>query len=102
MTHNRRGYFSKRHRTVTNIAGCLVDGASMFITEEEAAAMYARACRSWYGVRANSVVHSQIRKLMAKGDGKGVKAWQLVARALGSLKLEQEADGLDQSAERSG
>jgi len=61
--------------------------------------MYARACRSWYGVSANSVVHSQIKKLMAKGDGKGVKAWQLVARALGSLKIEQGEDS-DHRAER--
>ena len=60
----------------------------MFVTDEEAAAIYAKACRSWYGVRANSVVNSQVRKLMAKGDRKGVKAWQHVARALESLKTD--------------
>ena len=54
----------------------------MFVTEEEAAAMYARWCWSWYGVRAKSVVKSKIRALMAKGDRKGVKAWQDVAHAL--------------------
>ena len=44
----------------------------MFVTEEEAAAMYAWWCRSWYGVAAKSVVKSKIRTLMAKGDRKGV------------------------------
>jgi len=56
----------------------------MFVTEEEAAAIYAKACRSWYGVNAKSVVNSQVRKMMARGDGKGVRAWQQVARALES------------------
>src|SRR5262245_37086468 len=105
MTHNDTDHCSSRHRTVTNdFAGCLVDGASMFITDEEAAAMDAQACRTWYGVKAQSVVHSQIKRLMAKGDGKGVKAWQQVARALDSLKTEPETDSLDPDArlERSG
>jgi hypothetical protein len=44
----------------------------MFVTEEEAAAMYAWWCRSWNGVAAKSVVKSKIRTLMAKGDRKGV------------------------------
>lgn len=60
----------------------------MFVTQEQAAEIYAKACRSWYGARASSVVHSQIKKLMAKGDGKGVKAWQQVARALERLSTE--------------
>jgi hypothetical protein len=64
----------------------------MFVTEEQAAEMYAKACRSWYGARAGSVVHSQIKKLMAKGDGKGVKVWQQVARALERLSTEVEVD----------
>jgi hypothetical protein len=54
----------------------------MFVTEEEAAAIYARACRSWYGVKAQSVVNSQIKALMAKGDRKGVAAWRQVASAI--------------------
>ena len=64
----------------------------MFVTEEEAATIYAKACRSWYGVRAASVVHAQVKKLMAKGDGNGVKAWQQVARALESLSAEALED----------
>jgi len=54
----------------------------MFVSDEEAAAMYARWCRNWYGVNAKSVVKSKIRALMAKGDRKGVRAWQQVADAL--------------------
>jgi hypothetical protein len=54
----------------------------MFVTEEEAAAMYARACRSWYGAKAKSVVKSRIRELREKGDDKGVNAWRKVADAL--------------------
>jgi hypothetical protein len=69
-----------------------IDEALMFVTEEEAATIYAKACRSWYGARAASVVHSQVKKLMAKGDGKGVKAWQQVARALESLSAEALED----------
>jgi hypothetical protein len=54
----------------------------MLVTEKEAAAMYARACRSWYGTKAKSVVRAKIRALKAKGDDKGVEAWERVARAL--------------------
>jgi len=44
--------------------------------------MYARACRSWYGTKARSVVRAKIYALKAKGDDKGVEAWERVARAL--------------------
>ena len=54
----------------------------MFVTDEEAAEMYARACRSWYGAKAKSVVRAKIRALKAKGDDKGAEAWERVARAL--------------------
>jgi hypothetical protein len=54
----------------------------MFVTDEEAAQMYARACRSWYGLRALSVVNSQIERLRAKSDKKGVAAWERVAKHL--------------------
>jgi len=65
----------------------------MFVTAEEAAAMYARACRRWYGAKATSVVNSQIRALMAKGDRKGVAAWRRVAAALNGTN-EQDLSGL--------
>ena len=64
------------------IAGIHSLGTSMFVSDEEAAAMYARWCRKWYGVNAKSVVKSKIRTLMAKRDRKGVSAWQQVADAL--------------------
>ena len=67
----------------------------MFVTDEEAAVIYARACRSWYGNRAEAVVKSKVRALMGKGDRKGVKAWQQVARALESLKATAPEDKAD-------
>ena len=54
----------------------------MFVTEDEAAAMYARASRSWYGPKARSVAKSKVCSLRAKGDDKGVVAWQKVVDAL--------------------
>jgi hypothetical protein len=57
-------------------------GLYMFVTEEEAAEIYAKACRSWYRDEAKAVVNSKILVLKAKGDGKGVKAWTQVRRSL--------------------
>jgi hypothetical protein len=54
----------------------------MFITKKDAATVYAAACRKWYGTRAKSVIKSKIRRLKAKGNLKGVAAWQLVADEL--------------------
>jgi len=54
----------------------------MFITKKEAADMYARACRRWYGDKAKSVVSSKIGALQAKGDHEGVNAWTQVHRSL--------------------
>jgi len=55
------------------------------------AAVYARACRAWYGARAKTVVDSQINRLEAKGDLKGVDMWRLVAEAYPSLSLDSHA-----------
>jgi hypothetical protein len=60
----------------------------MFVTEDEAAAIYARASRSWYGPKAKSVAKSKVRSLRAKGDDKGVIAWQ---RVVDSLEREHTA-----------
>jgi hypothetical protein len=62
----------------------LLLGHYMSITEQEAADMYARACRRWYGEEAKLVVSSKIGALEAKGDHKGVKAWTRVHRSLES------------------
>ena len=56
----------------------------MIITEEEAAEIYAKACRRWYRDEAKSIVSSKIGALKAKGDHKGVKAWTRVHRSLES------------------
>jgi hypothetical protein len=55
---------------------------ALFVTDEEAAEIYARARRSWYGANAKSVVEAKIQALAVKGDHKGVEAWKRVARAL--------------------
>ena len=63
-------------------AGEQTGANSMFVTEDEAAAMYARACRSWYGPKAKLVAKSKVCSLRARGDDKGVIAWQKVVDAL--------------------
>ena len=63
------------------------------VTEREAAAMYARACLSWYGhQRANSVARSMVRKLIMAGDLKGLKAWRLVSEELVSDELSPSVE----------
>ena len=61
----------------------------MWVTEREAAAMYARASLKWYGAtKAEAVAHSMARKLGKAGDLKGVRAWRLVAEELVRIKQE--------------
>ena len=61
----------------------------MWVTEREAAAMYARASLKWYGVtRAEAVAQSMARKLGKAGDLKGVRAWRLVAEELVRIKQD--------------
>jgi len=57
-------------------------GLCMFVTDEEAAEIYAKACRGWYRDEGKSVVNSKIRALKARGDNKGVRAWTQVHRSL--------------------
>jgi hypothetical protein len=54
----------------------------MRVTEREAASMYARACRAWYGRRAPRVVKETIEQLRAANDESGVHMWTLVAEQL--------------------
>jgi|HubBroStandDraft_4_1064222.scaffolds.fasta_scaffold1809806_1 hypothetical protein len=54
----------------------------MHVTESEAASMYARACRAWYGRRAQKVVKDEIKRLRAKNDESGVSMWTLVGEQL--------------------
>jgi hypothetical protein len=60
----------------------------MYVSEQDAAAIYARACRAWYGSRAAYVVAAVIKKMESKGDLSGVKAWALVAAELAELGLK--------------
>jgi hypothetical protein len=57
----------------------------MEITKQEAAIMYARACRSWYGRRAPHIVRTTIAQLQRNGDLDGVDAWSEVARQLSRM-----------------
>ena len=54
----------------------------MQVTIEDAAVMYARACRAWYGPRAARIVKGKIEELRRAGDEDGVKAWSQVADQL--------------------
>jgi hypothetical protein len=54
----------------------------MRVTSEDAAVMYARACRAWYGPRAPRIVRSKIEELRRAGDQDGVRAWSQVADQL--------------------
>src|SRR6516164_1688906 len=70
------------HSILSPVAFLLCMGLWMFVTEEEAAEIYAKACRSWYRDEAKSVVNSKIRALKARGDSKGVRAWTQVRHSL--------------------
>jgi hypothetical protein len=61
----------------------------MYVSEQEAAAMYARACQAWYGERANQVVATRIKQLRRKGDLGGVRAWTQVSAELSKLQINQ-------------
>jgi hypothetical protein len=58
----------------------------MWVSERDAAAIYAKAATKWYGPRARSVALATIRKLSLKGDLKGVEVWRLVCEELHSLE----------------
>jgi len=61
----------------------------MYVSEQEAAAMYARACQAWYGERAIEVVTTRIKQLRRKGDLGGVRAWTQVSAELSQLQSSQ-------------
>jgi hypothetical protein len=58
----------------------------MQLTNDDAAAIYARACRAWYGRRAMSVVTGRVQELRRRGDMSGVEAWGKVAAVLSQIK----------------
>jgi hypothetical protein len=74
---------------VINAGRRRIRGRMWTVTEREAAAIYARACLSWYGHHcAKSVARSMVRKLSTRCDLNGVKAWRLVSEEL--VRLERE------------
>jgi hypothetical protein len=58
----------------------------MHVSPDDAAAIYARACRAWYGGRAPRIVNKRIEELRRAGDLEGVEAWRLVAEKLSLLE----------------
>jgi hypothetical protein len=65
----------------------------MWVSERDAAAIYAKAATKWYGPRARSVALATIQKLSRRGDVKGVKAWRQVCEELYSLKQPSVSQG---------
>jgi hypothetical protein len=63
----------------------------MSFTKEDAAFMYARAGRAWYGPGVPRVVKSKIQELRRANDHSGVRVWSQVAEQLSRLPNE---DGL--------
>jgi hypothetical protein len=66
------------------------------VTEREAASMYARACRAWYGRRTPRVIKETINQLRAKNDESGVRIWSLVAEALLDTRTQPHIAGRSQ------
>jgi hypothetical protein len=65
----------------------------MRVTEHQAASMYARACRAWYGRRAPRVVKDTIKQLRAANDESGVRMWTLIAEALPDARTQPSLAG---------
>ncbi len=63
----------------------------MYLSEDDAATVYARACQSWYGKRASRIVKDQIAHLKRLGDAKGVQAWSRVSEKLSRIKRPRKA-----------
>src|SRR5262245_53884138 len=67
-------------------------GDPVFVTEKEAAAIYAKASWKWYGPKAKSVARSMIRRFGKKGDETGVKAWQRVLEEIEQIEKRSASD----------
>ena len=55
------------------------------ISRSEAALIYARACRAWYGTRALAVAKDKVHQLKRRGDAAGVDIWTKVAGHIAEL-----------------
>jgi hypothetical protein len=70
----------------------------MEMSSHDAAVVYARACRAWYGKRAFRVVGEQVRNMKRRGDADGLAMWSKVADRLTELdavdqRPDEELDG---------
>jgi hypothetical protein len=61
----------------------------MQITADEAAFVYARAYRSWYGGRARRMLMSQMEELRRGDDPRALRICKLIAEELSKLDTEQ-------------
>jgi hypothetical protein len=70
----------------------------MHVSIDDAAVMYARACRAWYGRRALRVVTSKMQELEMRGDTGGAAAWGKVAVVLSQTRkpTQERRDVVDQ------
>lgn len=59
----------------------------MRIELDHAIRIYAKACQSWYGGKAQNVALSKARELRARGDEEGSAVWRRLA-----LELEHQAE----------
>jgi hypothetical protein len=68
--------------SVADLARRTSGGIIMQVTQSEAAKIYAKACKAWYGPRARKVVLNRVQEMRTRGDQSGVKAWEQVAQEL--------------------
>lgn len=52
----------------------------MWITNDQAAEIYARFCKARYGTEAIDVIRTRIAELRKLGDAEGERIWNLVAQ----------------------
>jgi hypothetical protein len=65
----------------------------MQITADDAAFVYARAYRSWYGGRARRMIMSQMEELRYAGDPRALRICKLIAEELSKLDAERRDGG---------
>jgi hypothetical protein len=65
----------------------------MDVNIDDAAFMYARACRAWYGKRATRIVRGRASELAKRGDNKGAAVWTKVADHLSRLDRPDRRHG---------
>jgi hypothetical protein len=63
----------------------------MQVNPVEAAKIYAKACKAWYGPRAHRVVLKRVQEMRTLGDRSGIEAWEQVAAELKADEDERKA-----------